>query len=407
METLDRPLPLAELRACLDRLASISTSPPARLRVESGRCSRTSRSNAVRRFRAALALARLDPQGRAAARGAWARSARFVAERLLGEIAESPSDYNRLIEAVRPVGSTLTAPLFELAEGTDARRSESAASVLIDLNPDRPEVLAPLAVGGGSARLLRLLPALERNRGKSMRRLRAELDRPAPLPSWEERPIPNDWASADPVAAGQIESAGGMVAERFAFCAAMPLEQVVAVAEALRPARYRPIRLRPYRGGSDGRLLASLAWTRDARPWRIDLGLTAASLAEAAKVAVSAGLEPVNLAGYRPGPKEASPAEIRYACVRRVRARPAAGFDPGLRVRRRLPPLGRGPRSPARRLLRHPPDDPPDPRPARRLEGPRGRLGAVHLDRGRAGRDPPVRRHRRRFPGRPSPRPTS
>ena len=155
-----------------------------------------------------------------------------------------------------------------------------------------------------------------------MRHLRAELDRPAPLPSWEERPIPNDWASADPVAAGQIESAGGMVAERFAFCAAMPLEQVVAVAEALRPARYRPIRLRPYRGGSDGRLLASLAWTRDARPWRIDLGLTAASLAEAAKVAVSAGLEPVHLAGYRPGPKDASPAEIRYACVRQ-------GFEPG------------------------------------------------------------------------------
>ena len=46
--------------------------------------------------------------------------------------------------------------------------------------------------------------------------------------------------------ATQIEAAKGMVAERFAFCQSMPLDQFPAIREALRSSGYRPTRIRPF-----------------------------------------------------------------------------------------------------------------------------------------------------------------
>ena len=71
----------------------------------------------------------------------------------------------------------------------------------------------------------------------------------------------------------RIESAQGMLAERFAFCQTMPLDEFLTTAEALRKSGYRPIRFRPYADGQAVRVAA--VWTRDGRNWRIASGQTA------------------------------------------------------------------------------------------------------------------------------------
>ncbi len=71
----------------------------------------------------------------------------------------------------------------------------------------------------------------------------------------------------------RIESAQGMLAERFAFCQTMPLDEFLATAEALRVSGYRPVRFRPYADGQVVRVAA--VWTRDGRNWRDASGLTA------------------------------------------------------------------------------------------------------------------------------------
>src|SRR5262249_57507305 len=88
----------------------------------------------------------------------------------------------------------------------------------------------------------------------------------------KDQPVDPCWTDADAELAGRIEAAGGLIAERFAFCQAMPLDQFLATIEALRASGYRPIRFRPYADGPDVRVAA--VWTRDGQKWRIAPGLT-------------------------------------------------------------------------------------------------------------------------------------
>ena len=74
----------------------------------------------------------------------------------------------------------------------------------------------------------------------------------------------------------RIESSQGTLTDRFAFCQAMPLDEFLAAAEALRPSGYRPVRFRPYADGSNVRVAA--VWTRDRRNWRVASGLAAEDL---------------------------------------------------------------------------------------------------------------------------------
>jgi hypothetical protein len=75
------------------------------------------------------------------------------------------------------------------------------------------------------------------------------------------------WTTPDASLTGKIEAAEGMLAERFAFCQTMPLDEFVKVAESLRQSGYRPIRFRPYADGEP--LRVAVVWTRDGRPWRL------------------------------------------------------------------------------------------------------------------------------------------
>jgi len=96
--------------------------------------------------------------------------------------------------------------------------------------------------------------------------LQAEIARKLVL-SWDDPPLDRSWTTPDPTLTGQIESAQGMLAERFAFCQTMTLDESLTTAEALRKSGYRPIRFRPYADGGTVRVAA--VWARDGRPWRM------------------------------------------------------------------------------------------------------------------------------------------
>ena len=87
-----------------------------------------------------------------------------------------------------------------------------------------------------------------------------------------------------------------MLTDRFAFCQSMPVDEFVTVAEAVRPAAYRPTRFRPYADGKT--LLAAVVWTRDGRPWRMAHDRSAAEVSQIDERNRKEGYLAVDAAGY-------------------------------------------------------------------------------------------------------------
>ncbi len=102
-----------------------------------------------------------------------------------------------------------------------------------------------------------------------------------------------------------------MLAERFAFCQTMPLDEFLATAEALRKSGYRPVRFRPYADGTVTRVAA--VWTRDGRNWRLASGLTADEVRNQDEKNRTEKFLPVDVAGYVTT-ADGQPAE-RYAAL--------------------------------------------------------------------------------------------
>jgi len=110
----------------------------------------------------------------------------------------------------------------------------------------------------------------------------------------------------------RIESALGILSERFAFCQTMPLDDFLTAALSLRKSGYRPVRFRPY---GDGRnLQVAAVWTRDGRPWRISSGLTADQVRQHDVRHKQDKFIPVDVAGYVTTDAAGKPAD-RYAGV--------------------------------------------------------------------------------------------
>jgi serine/threonine protein kinase/formylglycine-generating enzyme required for sulfatase activity len=265
-----------------------------------------------RRFRAALALAGLDPQGRCASAGAWHEAAPLTAAQLLANLVDSPASYPMLVAAFRPIRDVLIEPLARVANQRNERASLWAVNVLLDYAPDHPATLVELAVGGDAKRFGELLPRLERHRDAVAPLLEAEFARLPAHPAWSDPPLPPSWSAAPLAAVQQIEVAHGMVAERFAFCQTLQLTRLPELLEALRPAGYRPTRVRPYLD-TDG-VRAAVVWARDGRPWRLAVDLEPAAVQRADARARADAFEAVDAAGYLATPAREQPAE-RYACL--------------------------------------------------------------------------------------------
>jgi formylglycine-generating enzyme required for sulfatase activity len=253
-----------------------------------------------RRLRAACALAAYDPDG-----GRWADVSGDVVNAL---VRENLLLVPRWAEALRPVRDRLIAPLADVFRSAGRSESERdlATTLLTDYAADRPEVLAHLLPDADPKAYAALFPLLQRHRERAVGLLTAELDGTAPW-DWKDAPLDPAWAAPEPALVRQAEAAQGLVAERFAFCQTLPLEQFEAVAAGLRRGGYRPVRLRPYAVGEAVQVAA--AWTRDGRDGREAHGLTAAEVRQQDAERHKQGYQPVDLAGYLDGGRE------RYAAL--------------------------------------------------------------------------------------------
>ncbi len=263
-----------------------------------------------------------------------------------GKVAQTLVSVNSLllrpwIEALRPVRGKLTAPLETIFR--DKNRSETAHSlatdILTDYASDDPDRLAELLMVSDSKAYVSLFPVAEKRAEQILPVFQAELARKA-NDLWDDPPLNPTWTKPHAALVSRIESAEGLLSERFAFCQTMPMSEFLTAAEGLRAAGYRPVRFRPYSLKQVVQVAA--VWTRDGRNWQISSGLTAAEVRQQAgpnvvatlagtgkptvgPVARSADLAttntaragtflPVDVAGYQATDNDGKPVD-RYAAL--------------------------------------------------------------------------------------------
>src|SRR5262249_60351972 len=118
----------------------------------------------------------------------------------------------------------------------------TAANLLLDYLGDRPGELADLVRDAEPYQFAALLRRLASYREQSVAVLLRELQRTLE-PDWRDVPLNPRWQAPARALVREVEGAQGLVAERFALCQTLPLGRLQAVAEALRPGGYRPVRV--------------------------------------------------------------------------------------------------------------------------------------------------------------------
>jgi serine/threonine protein kinase/formylglycine-generating enzyme required for sulfatase activity len=208
------------------------------------------------------------------------------------------------LEDFRPVRKQLLKPPAAVFRDHRPERSAErslATDLLTDYAADRPELLADLLLDAEPKQFAVLFQKLQAKGEDGLAPLQAELGR-QPQAHWTDAPLQRTWRAPAAALVRHIEAGHGLLAERFAFCQTLPLEELLAVAEQLRPCGYRPLRLRPY--WHEGQVRVAAVWTRDGRDWQLTHGLSRAQ-AERPRP----GYVPVDVAGYLDGGGE------RYAVL--------------------------------------------------------------------------------------------
>jgi serine/threonine protein kinase/formylglycine-generating enzyme required for sulfatase activity/tetratricopeptide (TPR) repeat protein len=252
------------------------------------------RAVAVRRFRSALLLAKVDPSS-----VEWSRHSAELSARLLSEIAASPADFERLANAFKLVRDSLTASLLEAYRSGSVEVRPIAFQLLTRYSGDDPSTMTDLLVNAEPRRIDELLPLFRKLGPSAMTRLEGRL---AEVPHPRKAEPPKGLPAADARAVAALESAGGRVSNGFGFCQSLPLDDLVGVNKALETAGYRPTRIRPYADGR-GTLVAAI-WTRDARPSRLAVGITPEEFARADASHGKDGFEGVDVAPYPSGDQD-------------------------------------------------------------------------------------------------------
>jgi len=141
---------------------------------------------------------------------------------LLTAAIKNPGDYSTLIETLRPLRKRLLAPLASIFRDTGRSESERnfATTILADCAADDPERLAELLLAADLKAYVTLFPVAEHQAAKTLPVFQAELAKKATF-DWSDPPLEETWTKPNAALAGRIESAGGLVDERFAFCQVM------------------------------------------------------------------------------------------------------------------------------------------------------------------------------------------
>jgi hypothetical protein len=235
-------------------------------------------------MRALAALAAYDPRS-----PRWREVGPAAADRLL---ASNPLHIGIWATALEPVRDALL-PRLSAAFAGKAEQRQIAAVVLAGYVRDRPDALAELLLAADAKQAPLLRPLADPLRRELIPHFQRELS--AAPEYWKDAPLAASWKAPEDGVREELSCAGGLIADRFALCQALPLDRLLPVAEALRPGGYRPITVRP-RG--DGRT-ASVVWTRDGGDCRLEVGLTLEGLKAADERRNREGLLIDDVAAYR------------------------------------------------------------------------------------------------------------
>lgn len=241
------------------------------------------------RLRAAATLAGLDPDS-----ANWGAIRDDVADLLTGV---SPLQIGGWATTFQDVGPLLAVPLAEIFR--DSHRPDSqrdlVAGLLTAYAANRPDELSDLALDATPAQYSLLKPLLLSHGADVVPALEDELKRTS-LPRWSDT-LPVDMGKTpDRGVVQSIEQAQGRVADRFAFCEALPSGEVDRVCRELGQCGYRPICLRPFRAENEVRV--AVVWTRDGAEWRMTLGASAEEIAKSNLELRKQGYWPLDVAGY-------------------------------------------------------------------------------------------------------------
>jgi serine/threonine protein kinase/formylglycine-generating enzyme required for sulfatase activity len=253
------------------------------------------------RLPAACALAAYDPDS-----PRWEKAAGALVSQL---VVENPIHLGPWIKGLEPVKQRLQGKLADVfRDRRDEHLAERtlATNVLAEWAADQPALLAELLLDADTNQFAKLWPKFIVHGEAATRPLHAELDRQATF-HWDDAPLSGSWPKVDPDVVRRLEAAEGLLDDRFALCQTLPLAEFVKVAEELRMARYRPIRVRPF-AAADGVRVAAV-WTRDEEEWRLRAGLSAAEVRAEDKKQQTESYRPADVAGYLDGGRE------RYAAV--------------------------------------------------------------------------------------------
>lgn len=253
----------------------------------------------------AAALADYDP-----ASPRWDQSGGEVVQALVGL---NPVYLGPWLDVLRPARAKLGGPLAAIFK--DQKRPETeralAANILTNYASDDPALIADLLMESNPKAFAAFFPIAQRYESSTVPLLQAELAKQPEL-SWNDAPLDPAWRTADAALVRKIERTQGMVAERFAFCQAMPIEEFLATADVLRQSGYRPIRFRPY--GQEKDLHVAALWTRDGRFWRLARDLSQEMIQASDKRNHDESYLPVDVCRYVVTGPDGKPAD-RYAAL--------------------------------------------------------------------------------------------
>jgi len=248
-----------------------------------------------KRFRAVCALAEFAPLDHR-----WEPAADRVASLL---VRQNSLVARRWIDALQPVSNTLVPELIRIYadEQRDSAERSLSADVLSVYVEDDVDRLVFLTESATAEQFKIVFPGLARHRAEAIALLERNLTTPA---RWNDPPLNKRWKSVSQVDIATLENARGMLCERFACCASMPLPDFLRILKPLAECGYRPTRVRPWRQGALVQIAA--VWLRDGLEFQIMTNATAEEMRSHDASLQSENFVPVDVAAWAGSEPESS-----------------------------------------------------------------------------------------------------
>ncbi|MCE9566699.1 MAG: SUMF1/EgtB/PvdO family nonheme iron enzyme [Planctomycetes bacterium] len=261
------------------------------------------KTEAGQRVRAASALAGWNAEDHR-----WSAVAGSLSESV---VRANPVEFVVWAEALEPVRGSLVPALvkrypqsrYRIRTGkldesdlvAEASSFDLTANLLARFTTDRPGDLAEMAMTVDARHHKLFAEAVKQKSGAVVPVLKAELAKVV-VPDWHDSPLNPTWKEVAAETVKQIETAEGLVHDRFAFVQAIPLAEFESLANVLTPSGYRPVRVRPY--VTDGRVMIAAVWQRDGVAWKFLSGADAEAVRRKDDHLRLDGFQPVDVAAW-------------------------------------------------------------------------------------------------------------